>query len=129
MERWKDADRIQLELPITKERLDIVAYHYSYDTNVGFQVGDEFWDNTEVGNVFLNLIIQELDPLHIAGFFKKSDECRYYNTVRTNGEVRSEFDEGEEYKNVVDWYYLGRYTTGMMPYMVFSYHGTGEIIF
>ncbi len=87
LQRWKDTlnpgKRAQLKgpdmnIPLSKERLDIAAYTSLYHMNGGCALEkDAFWGNSHVREILLKYRFEEHSPCHVASCFKKDCECRF----------------------------------------------------
>ncbi len=88
LQRWKDClipgDRAQHNrpdtmIPLSKERLDMAAYTFSYHMNGGcFTETDPFWGNNSVRETLLRYRFEEHSFSHSASCFKKDCECRFF---------------------------------------------------
>ncbi len=87
LQRWKDClipgDRVQHNrqdtmVPLSKERLDMAAYTFSYHMNGGFVLEtDPFGGDINVQETLLRYRFEEHSFSHSASCFKKDCECRF----------------------------------------------------
>ncbi len=63
-------------IPLSKERLDMAAYTFSYHTGNGCAVKkDSFWGNKNVWELLVKFRFEEHSAYHKASCFKKGCEC------------------------------------------------------
>ncbi len=88
LQRWKDClipsdkaqhNRSDTMIPLSKERLDMDAYTFSYHLNGGCVLEtDPFWGNINVRETLLRYRFEEHSFSHSASCFKKDCECRFF---------------------------------------------------
>jgi len=81
LQRWRDIlypgkraqlNRPDMNIPLSKERLDVAAYTTSYHMNGGCALEkDAFWGNSHVREILLKYRFEEHSYCHIASCFKK----------------------------------------------------------
>jgi len=65
-------------IPLSRERLDMAAYTFSYHMENGCAVEkDSFWGNKNVWELLLKYRFEEHSAYHKASCFKKGCECRF----------------------------------------------------
>ncbi len=67
-------------IPLSKERLDMAAYTFSYHMENGCAVKkDPFWGNKNVRELLLKYRFQEHSAYHKASCFKKGCQCDFFS--------------------------------------------------
>jgi hypothetical protein len=65
-------------IPLSRERLDMAAYTYSYHMENGCALEkDSFWGNEHVWELLLKFRYEEHSACHKSSCFKKGCECRF----------------------------------------------------
>ena len=74
-------DDTTITIPLPDVLLDVAAYRFVYDVNLGAgqpKLGHAFWDNQEVRRILLHLRFDEHLCTHKRSCFKKGCECRFF---------------------------------------------------
>ena len=114
LQRWKQETlkddvekRPDTILPLSSERLDIVAYTYLYHMNGGYiNKEDPFWGSEEVRKVLLTYRFDEHMSSHHASCFKKGGECRFLFPFNSCDETHIHEDRGIDDEHIFDWHVL-----------------------
>jgi hypothetical protein len=87
LQKWRDtiipSNRLQdnrpdMIIPLSKERLDMAAYTFTYHMENGCALEkDQFWGNKHIQELLLNYRFEEHSAFHNASCFKKGCECRF----------------------------------------------------
>ena len=116
LQRWKDClipgDRAQYNrpdamIPLSKERLDMAAYTFSYHMKGGcVPETDPFWGNVNVRETLLRYRFEEHSFSHSASCFKKDCECRFLFPFMSTKSTYIHEDKGDKDQNKTSWYFL-----------------------
>ena len=105
-------------LPISKERLDMAAYLYSYHMDHGCAMEkDKLWGNETFREALLKKRFEEHSHHHKPSCFKKGPECRFMFPFPSNAYTYIHEDRGEKNENEVLQYSLNGSTTKIYPFM------------
>ena len=128
LQRWKDClipgDRAQHNrsdtmIPLSKERLDMAAYTFSYHLNGGCVLEtDPFWGNINVREIWLRYRFEEHSFSHSASCFKKDCECRFLFPFMSTKCTCIHEDKGDKDQNKTLWYFLDGSVNDVYPFMV-----------
>jgi hypothetical protein len=109
LQRWKDClipgDRAQYNRPdtmisLSKERLDMAAYTFSYHMKGGcVPETDPFWGNGNVRETLLRYRFEEHSFGHSASCFKKDCECRFLFPFMSTKSTYIHEDKGDKDQN------------------------------
>ena len=109
LQRWKDClipgDRAQYNrpdtmIPLSKERLDMAAYTFSYHMKGGcVWETDPFWGNGNVRETLLRYRFEEHSFGHSASCFKKDCECRFLFPFMSTKSTYIHEDKGDKDQN------------------------------
>ena len=88
LQRWKDIclpgiraqdNRPDTKLPISKERLDMAAYLYSYHMNEGCaREFDPYWGMKEIRDILLKYSLKNIQPITLGHVLKKDVSVGFY---------------------------------------------------
>ncbi len=74
---WSQHNRPDTIIPLSKERLDMAAYTFTYHMETGCaQEKDPFWGNVNVQELLLKYRFEDHLACHKASCFKKGCDCR-----------------------------------------------------
>ena len=128
LQRWKDClipgDRAQHNrsdtmIPLSKERLDMAAYTFSYHLNGGCVLEtNPFWGNINVREILLRYRFEEHSFSHSASCFKKDCECRFLFPFMSTKCTCIHEDKGDKDQNKTLWYFLDGSVNDVYPFMV-----------
>lgn len=128
LQTWKDClipgnraqyNRPDTLLPLSKERLDMAAYTYSYHMKGGCVVEtDPFWGNVNVREILLRYRFEEHSFCHHASCFKKDCECRFLFPFMSATSTYIHEDRGDQNQNQTLWYFLDGSVNTVYPFMV-----------
>jgi hypothetical protein len=128
LQRWKDClipgDRAQYnrpdaKIPLSKERLDMAAYTFSYHMKGGcVPETDPFWGNVNVPETLLRYRFEEHSFSHSASCFKKDCECRFLFPFMSTKSTYIHEDKGDKDQNKTLWYFLDGSVNTVYPFMV-----------
>jgi hypothetical protein len=128
LQRWKDClipgDRAQHNrsdtmIPLSKERLDMAAYTFSYHLNGGCVLEtDPFWGNINVREILLRYRFEEHSFSHSASCFKKDCECRFLFPFMSTKCTCIHEDKGDKDQNKTLWCFLDGSINVVYPFMV-----------
>jgi hypothetical protein len=128
LQRWKDGlipghraqhNRPDTMIPLSKERLDMAAYTFSYHMNGGcFTETDPFWGNNSVRETLLGYRFEEHSFCHSASCFKKDCECRFFFPFMSTNSTYIHEDKGDKDQSKTLWYFLDGSTNTVYPFMV-----------
>ncbi len=94
-------------IPLSKERLDMAAYMFSYHMKRGCVVEtDPFWGNVNVREALLRYRFEEHSFSHSASCFKKDCECRFLFPFMSTTSTYIHKDKGDQDQNKTFWYFL-----------------------
>ena len=98
----------EISLPLSSERLAIVAMRHAYDSPLGCNNKEKhwFWGDENVRNVLLNVRFNEHDYGHRQSCFKKDCDCRFNLPDQPCQKTEIYEDKGAKDENYVDWYRL-----------------------
>ena len=128
LQRWKDklipGDRAQHNrpdtmIPLSKERLDMAAYTFTYHMNGGCALeNDPFWGDKNVRETLLRYRFEEHSFSHSASCFKKDCECRFLFPFMSTDYTYIHEDKGDKDQNKTSWYFLDGSINTVYPFMV-----------
>ena len=128
LQRWKDIclpgiraqdNRPDTIIPISKERLDMAAYLYSYHMNEGCaREFDPYWGKKEIRDILLKYRFEEHSANHAGSCFKKGCECRFLYPFMSSSHTYIHEDRGDNNNNNTLRYSLDGSTNTVCPFMV-----------
>ena len=128
LQRWKDTlnpgkraqlNRPDMNIPLSKARLDIAAYTTSYHMNGGCALEkDAFWGNSHVREILLKYRFEEHSYHHVASCFKKDCECRFMFPFMSTACTYIHEDKGDYNQNETLWYSLDGSVNSVYPFLV-----------
>ena len=114
-------------IPLSKERLDMVAYTFSYHMDNGCAVEkDSFWGNKNVRELLLKYRFEEHSACHKASCFKKGCECRFLFPFMSTPSTYIHEDKGDNNEKEILWYSLDGSTRKMCPFLIFPRRPMGS---
>jgi len=106
-------------IPLSKERLDMAAYTFSYHMNEGcLMETNPFWGNNSVRETLLRYRFEEHSFSHSASCFKKDCECRFFFPFMSTNSTYIHEDKGDKDHNKTLWYFLDGSISTVYPFMV-----------
>jgi hypothetical protein len=128
LQQWRDtiipSNRLQDNrpdtiIPLSKERLDMAAYTFTYHMENGCALEkDRFWENKHIGELLLKYRFEEHTACHEASCFKKGCECRFLFPFMSTTSTYIHEDKGDKDKNEILWYLLDGSTREICPFIV-----------
>jgi len=116
LQRWKDClipgdraqhNRPETMIPLSKVRLDMAAYTFSYHMNEGcLTETDPFWGNNNFWETLFRYRFKEHSFSHSASCFKKDCECRFLFPFMSTNSTYIHEDKGDKDQNKTLWYFL-----------------------
>ncbi len=114
-------------IPLSKERLDMAAYTFSYHMDNGCAVEkDSFWGNKNVRELLLKYRFEEHSACHKASCFKKGCECRFLFPFKSTPSTYIHEDKGDNNEKEILWYSLDGSTRKMCPFLIFPRRPMGS---
>ena len=128
LQRWKDIlnpgkraqlNRPDMNIPLSKERMDIAAYTYSYHMNGGCALEKyAFWGNSHVREILLKYRCEEHSSCHVASCFKKDCECRFMFPFMSTACTYIHEDKRDNNQKKTLWYSLDGSVNSVYPFLV-----------
>jgi hypothetical protein len=107
-------------IPLSKERLDMAAYTFSYHMENACAVKkDSFWGNKNVWELLLKFRFEKHSAYHKASCFKKGCECRFLFPFMTTTSMYIHEDKGDNNEKEILWYSLDGSTRKICPFLIF----------
>jgi hypothetical protein len=104
-------------IPLSKERLDMAAYIFSYHMENGCALEkDSFWGNKHVRELLLKFRFEEHSAYQKASCFKKGCECRFLFPFMTT--TSTYIHKVTKMKKEILWYSLDGSTREICPFLV-----------
>ncbi len=104
-------------IPLSKERLDVAAYTFSYHMNGGCVLEtNPCWGDINVRETLLRYRFEEHS--FSASCFKKDCECRFLFPFMSTDCTCIHEDKGDKDQNKTLWYFLGGWVNNVYPFMV-----------
>jgi hypothetical protein len=106
-------------IPLSKERLDMAAYTFSYHVSGGCVLEtNPFLGDINVRETLLRYRFEEQSFSHSASCFKKDCECRFLFPFMSSDCTCIHEDKGDKDQNKTLWYFLDGSINNVYSFMV-----------